>query len=67
MFEEAEGEAFIGVQEAANITGYHANYLQKLARAGNMPAHQRAPNAHYLFLVSELRAWLRGDWKPGDE
>lgn len=59
-----EREAFIGIHEAAEITSYHPKYLGQLCRDGKCPHHQTGPNADLRFLVSELRAWLRGEWKP---
>lgn len=61
-----EPEAYIGIQEAAEITGYHRKYLGRLCRAGKCPHHQSRPGAEFRFLVSELRAWLRGEWEGGE-
>jgi len=52
-------EAFVGVAEVAQITGYQPNTIQKLCRRGMIPHHQARPGSALLFLVSEIRAWLR--------
>jgi len=61
-------EAYIGIEEAATVTGYNPGYLRRLCRERKIPFHRWSPRGHYLFLVSELRAWLRGSGKgAGDE
>jgi len=54
-------EAFVGVAEVAQITGYQPNTIQKLCRRGMIPHHQHRPGATLLFLVSEIRQWLKGE------
>lgn len=56
-----EPEAFVGIGEAAEFLGYTTGYVKRLSRKGRIPHHQPRPNAHYRFLLSELRAWLRGE------
>lgn len=56
-------EPFIGIHEAARLTGYNPKYIGQLCRAGKIPFHRARPGARLHFLVSELRAWLRGDWE----
>ena len=58
-----EPEAYIGINEAAQLLGYHPKYIGQLCRAGKLPHHQARPLADFRFLVSELRAWLRGEWE----
>ena len=52
-------EAFVGVAEVAQITGYRPDTIRKLCQRGQIPHHQARPRAALLFLVSEVRAWLR--------
>ena len=58
-----EPEAFVGIAEAAELLDYTTGYLKRLCREDRVPHHQPRPGAHYRFLVSELRAWLRGEWE----
>jgi len=53
-------EAFVGVHEVASITGYRPDTIRKLCQRGQIPHHQARPGAALLFLVSEIRAWLKG-------
>jgi len=59
-----EHETYVGIHEAADVTGYTIGYLRKLAARGKIPHYRPTPRSHLLFLVSELRIWLRGDWSP---
>ena len=59
----AEPEAFIGINEAAELLGYGTHHVKTLCRKGRIPHHQPRPGAHYRSLVSELQAWMRGEWK----
>ena len=59
-----EPEAFVGVAEAAEFLGYTTAWVKRLSKQGRIPHHQPRPYAHYRFLLSELRAWLRGEWEP---
>jgi len=52
-------EAFVGVHEVASITGYRPDTIRKLCQRGQIPHHQARPGAALLFLVSEIRAWLK--------
>jgi len=52
-------EAFVGVHEVASITGYRPDTIRKLCQRGQIPHYQHRPRAALLFLVSEVRAWLR--------
>ena len=54
-------EAFVGVAEVAQITGYQPNTIQKLCRRGMIPHYQARPGSTLLFLVSEIRQWLKGE------
>jgi excisionase family DNA binding protein len=56
-----EPEAYVGTEEAAQILGYHPAFVRELCRQGKLPCHQPRPKAHLRFLVSELRAWMRGE------
>lgn len=61
----SEPEPFIGINEAAQLLGYGTHHIKVLCREGRLPHHQPRPFAHYRFLVSELQAWMRGEWNPG--
>ena len=52
-------EGFIGVDEVATITGYAPDTIRRLCQRDQIPHHQARPRAALLFLVSEVRAWLR--------
>ena len=54
-------EAFVGVHEVASITGYRPDTIRKLCQRGQIPHHQARPGAALLFLVSEIREWLKGE------
>ena len=56
-----EQEEFIGINEAAQVLKLTPHYIKQLCREGRIPHYQPRPFAHYRFLVSELRAYLRGD------
>lgn len=64
-----ETEPFIGVHEAAQITGYSARWIRELCRRNQIPHHQVRAGAELRFYASELRVWLLGpveDGEPGD-
>ena len=52
-------EAFVGVHEVASVTGYRPDTIRKLCQRGQIPHHQARPGSALLFLVSEVRAWLK--------
>ena len=52
-------ESYIGTKEAAAITGYSEKYIRDLCQRGQIPHYQHRPRAALLFLVSEVRAWLK--------
>ena len=54
-------EAFVGIDEIADLTGYKPSTIRKLCQQSKIPHHQARPGAALLFLVSEIRQWLRGD------
>lgn len=54
-------EAYVTMAEACEITGYSAYHMAQLCREGKAPCHQSAPRAQYRFLISELKAWMRGE------
>jgi excisionase family DNA binding protein len=62
-----EPEAFVGVNEAAQVTGYSRTQIIRYCNRGMMPFYQPAPGANYSFRVSELLEWMRGEWTPGSE
>jgi len=65
----------ITVQEAAEITGYNAQYLRRLLRAGKMEAikisqiwlvNLASLQAYFNFAISsnDLRFGPKGPWQP---
>ena len=54
-------EAYVGIREVADLTGYSPDTIRKLCQRDQIPHYQARPGAALLFLVSEIRAWLRGD------
>jgi len=54
-------ESYIGVQEASEITGYSVRTIRTLCEKNQIPHHQHRPRAALLFLVSEIREWLKGE------
>ena len=52
-------EAFVGVQEVAQVTGFKPDTIYKLCQRNQIPHYQRRSHSTLLFLVSEIRAWLR--------
>ena len=54
-------EAFVGVHEVAAVTGYKPDTIRKLCQRGQIPHHQARPGSALLFLVSEIRGWLRNE------
>jgi predicted DNA-binding transcriptional regulator AlpA len=59
-----DDEVFVGINEASQVVGYSQAYIGDLCRSGVFPFHQSKPGAERRFLVSELRAWVKGEWKP---
>lgn len=57
-------EAFVGVHEVAAVTGYKPDTVRKLCQRGQIPHHQARPGAALLFLVSDIRGWLRNEGTP---
>lgn len=53
-------EVFVGVNEIAAVTGYQPDTIRKLCQRDQIPHHQARPGSALLFLVSEVRAWLKG-------
>lgn len=57
----------IGIEEAAEVTGYSVHTLRKWAQRGEVPFVQRKKGANLRFRRSELAAWLEGSWeKPAE-
>jgi len=54
-------EAFVGVEEVAQITGFKPGTIRKLCQKNRIPHYQHRPGSTLLFLVSEIRQWLKGE------
>ena len=54
-----DAEAFVGVTEISEITGYSRKNIYRLCEKNQIPHYQHRPRAALLFLVSEVRAWLK--------
>jgi len=55
----ADAEAFIGIAEVSELTGYSRKNIYRLCEKNQIPHYQHRPRAALLFLVSEVRAWLK--------
>jgi len=60
-------EPFIEADDGALIVRMSPRHLKKLGREGKIPAHPRGEGQRrrWLFLASELHAWMRGKVQPG--
>ena len=61
-FAPAALEQFVEAEEAAPFVHVSPRHLKQLAREGKVPAHPRGDGQRrrWLFLLSELDAWMRG-------
>lgn len=61
-FQSSVLEPFLEAEEAASFVKYSPRHLKQLAREGKVPAHPRGDGQRrrWLFLLSELDAWMRG-------
>jgi hypothetical protein len=60
-------EPFLEAAEAAPFVRMSRRHLLKLAREGAVPAHPRGDGQRrrWLFLLTELDAWMRGRVNSG--
>ena len=60
-FHNGKIEQFVEAEDAAPFLKMSAEYLKKLARAGEIPAHPRGDGQRrrWLFLISELAQWMK--------
>lgn len=59
------GEEWLTVQEAANLTSYHAEYLRLLIREGKIAAHKFGPV--WAINKSSLLTYLKIAEKSSDK
>jgi excisionase family DNA binding protein len=56
----SEPDEWMATAEAAAYLKMGLSTLHRLAKAGDVPAHQDVPGGKYAFRRSELDAWRRG-------
>ena len=60
---DMELEPMIGVHEVAALTGYKVPTIRTYCARNQMPHYQAKPFAELRFRVSEIKAWMRGEWR----
>lgn len=61
---DTEKEPFVGIEKAAEVTGYSEGTLRKYAQRRIVPFYQSSPTMPLYFKESELVEWKRRRTEP---